>query len=276
MPPTQQEAEAAIRTLIEYMGDDPNREGLKSSPRRSAKALRFLTAGYGVDVEALASQALFSVGESSDEELEEDHAANGAAASGTAANGTSSDGVAANGTSAENGTSGVSSVVPVLRPMQDSGLVEVSGIEIYSLCEHHLLPFFGTCRIAYLPSRKVVGLSKLARVANAFARRLQIQERLTQQIAESLWKAAASTLAAPCTLALPPVRQQSLSPAGQVLQPRGIRVVLECTHMCMSMRGVQQPRAVTATRTELGWLPPEPGAYNRGWGLVGCPCGARH
>mmetsp|Transcript_30003 Transcript_30003/g.95809 ORF Transcript_30003/g.95809 Transcript_30003/m.95809 type:complete len:250 (+) Transcript_30003:45-794(+) len=249
MPPTQQEAEAAIRTLIEYMGDDPNREGLKSSPRRSAKALRFLTAGYEVDVEALASQALFSVGESSDEELEEDHAANGAAASGAAANGTSSDGVAANGTSAENGTPGVSSVVPVPRPMQGSGLVEVSGIEIYSLCEHHLLPFFGTCRIAYLPSRKVVGLSKLARVANAFARRLQIQERLTQQIAESLWK---------------------------VLQPRGIRVVLECTHMCMSMRGVQQPRAVTATRTELGWLPPEPGAYNRGWEQVGCPCGARH
>ncbi|EOD28155.1 hypothetical protein EMIHUDRAFT_73174 [Emiliania huxleyi CCMP1516] len=159
MPPTQQEAEAAIRTLIEYMGDDPNREGLKSSPRRSAKALRFLTAGYGVDVE--------------------------------------------------------------VHTLQKGGAAAVSGIEIYSLCEHHLLPFFGTRVELSQPPSRVVGLSKLARVANAFARRLQIQARTGASQCPSL--------------------------ARQVLQPRGIRVVLECTHMCMSMRGVQQPRAVTAT-----------------------------
>jgi GTP cyclohydrolase I len=220
MPPTQQEAEAAVRTLIEYMGDDPTREGLLNSPRRSAKALRFLTAGYGADIAALTRSALFTVGHEDD--CDGSHEVTPGFASSSAA-GSSSSAVAA--------------PVPVPRPVFGSGLVEVRGIEIYSLCEHHLLPFFGTCRVAYLPEGKVLGLSKLARVADAFSRRLQIQERLTYQIAEALW---------------------------QVLQPHGIRVVIECTHMCMSMRGVEQPRAVTITRAELGSLPPDGGAPSSG------------
>lgn len=220
MPPTQQEAEAAVRTLIEYMGDDPNREGLLNSPRRSAKALRFLTAGYGADIAALTRSALFSVGDEDD--CDETHDVSRGVQSAEAA---------------ESSRDESRTAIPVPRPALGSGLVEVRGIDIYSLCEHHLLPFYGTCRVAYLPTGKVLGLSKLARVADAFSRRLQIQERLTHQIAEALW---------------------------QVLQPVGIRVVIECTHMCMSMRGVEQPRAVTITRAELGSLPAEGGPYSLG------------
>lgn len=220
MPPTQQEAEAAVRTLIEYMGDDPTREGLLNSPRRSVKALRFLTAGYGADIGALTSRALFTV--SDEDDCDEPHGVAPSFASSSAAGSSSSAGAAP---------------VPVPRPAFGSGLVEVRDIEIYSLCEHHLLPFFGTCRVTYLPAGKVLGLSKLARVADAFSRRLQIQERLTYQIAEALW---------------------------HVLQPHGIRVVVECSHLCMSMRGVEQPRAVTVTRAELGSLPTDGSAPSSG------------
>jgi GTP cyclohydrolase I len=104
-------------------------------------------------------------------------------------------------------------------------MVIVKDIELFSLCEHHLLPFFGTCHVAYLPNRKVVGLSKIPRLVNMFARRLQVQERLTSQIAQALM---------------------------EHLEPRGVAVVVEARHLCMAMRGVEKQHSQTVTSAMLG------------------------
>ena len=157
--------QAAVRVLMAELGEDPSREGLARTPDRVAKALRFLTRGYDLDIDEVINDALFTVGY--DE------------------------------------------------------MVIVKDIDFYSLCEHHLLPFFGRCHVAYIPRGKVIGLSKLPRVVEVFSRRLQVQERLTSQIAE--------TIAAK-------------------LEPLGVAVVVEATHLCMLMRGVEQQnsRAVTS------------------------------
>jgi GTP cyclohydrolase IA len=105
------------------------------------------------------------------------------------------------------------------------GMVMVRDIELYSMCEHHMLPFFGKAHIAYIPDGRVVGLSKLARVVDVFARRLQVQERMTAQIAEAL---------------------------SDVLKPKGVGVVIECAHMCMAMRGVEKQNSKTITSALLG------------------------
>jgi GTP cyclohydrolase I len=104
-------------------------------------------------------------------------------------------------------------------------MVIVKDIELFSLCEHHLLPFFGTCHVAYLPNRKVVGLSKIPRLVNMFARRLQVQERLTSQVAQALM---------------------------DHLEPRGVAVVVEARHLCMAMRGVEKQHSNTVTSAMLG------------------------
>ncbi len=104
-------------------------------------------------------------------------------------------------------------------------MVIVKDIEMFSLCEHHLLPFFGTCHVAYLPDRKVVGLSKIPRLVNMFARRLQVQERLTSQIAQAL---------------------------AEQLEPRGVGVIIEARHLCMAMRGVEKQHSNTVTSAMLG------------------------
>jgi GTP cyclohydrolase IA len=158
-----------IRRMLVLIGEDPNREGLRRTPERFEKAMRYLTSGYRTDPDKLLNGAMFSV-------------------------------------------------------CYDQ-MVVVKDIELYSLCEHHLLPFFGKCHVAYIPSKKVVGLSKIARLVNMYARRLQIQERLTSQIAKAI--------------------QERLS-------PEGVGVIIEARHLCMVMRGVEKQHSAAMTSAMLG------------------------
>lgn len=169
-PPAGQETIAGLmRRILELLGEDPGRDGLKGTPERYEKALRFLTSGYQADPERTLNGAMFSV-------------------------------------------------------CYDE-MVVVKDIELFSLCEHHLLPFFGKCHVAYIPSKKVVGLSKIARVVNMYARRLQIQERLTSQIARAIH---------------------------EKVSPEGVGVIIEARHLCMVMRGVEKQHSQAVTSAMLG------------------------
>lgn len=161
--------EKAVETLLRGLGENPQRQGLKRTPRRVVEALTYLTKGYGENPQKIINNAIFN--EKHDE------------------------------------------------------MIVVKDIVIYSLCEHHLLPFFGRAHVAYLPNRRVIGLSKIARLVELFARRLQVQERMTQQIAETLQKA---------------------------LKPKGTAVVIEAEHLCMQMRGVQKRGSIMVTSAMLG------------------------
>jgi len=158
-----------VRKIIALVGEDPEREGLKKTPERYEKALKFLTSGYHQNVDHLLNGATFSV-------------------------------------------------------CYDE-MVVVKDIEFFSLCEHHLLPFFGKAHVAYLPSKKVIGLSKVARLVNMYARRLQIQERLTSQIARAL---------------------------EDKIAPQGVGVIIEARHLCMQMRGVEKQHGQAVTSAMLG------------------------
>jgi GTP cyclohydrolase I len=158
-----------VRHLLAALGEDPDREGLVNTPKRVEKAMKFLTSGYGADIDQVLNNALFTV--------------------------------------------------------DYSEMVIVKDIDFYSLCEHHLLPFFGRAHVAYLPSNKVIGLSKIPRIVDVFARRLQVQERLTSQIAET-------------------IREK--------IAPLGVAVVVEATHLCMSMRGVEKQNSFAVTSSMLG------------------------
>jgi GTP cyclohydrolase IA len=158
-----------IRSLLADLGEDPDREGLRQTPRRVEQSLRALTSGYAADLDAIVNGALFTV--------------------------------------------------------DYNEMVIVRDIDFYSLCEHHMLPFSGQCHVAYIPDGKVIGLSKIPRIVDVFARRLQVQERLTSQIAET-------------------IRSR--------VHPLGVAVVMEATHLCMAMRGVSKQNAVTTTSAMLG------------------------
>ena len=170
------EAEAAVRTLIEWAGDDPDREGLLETPRRVVRAYRELFAGYESDPRAYLERTFEEVG-GYDE------------------------------------------------------LVLLRDIRVVSFCEHHMLPFLGKAHVAYLPNDRVVGISKLARVVNGFARRLQIQEKLTAEIAESIH---------------------------DILKPKGVGVVIVSEHSCMTMRGVNTPGSRLTTSHLLGEVRDDP------------------
>ncbi len=161
--------EQIFKKLIEDIGEDTNREGLRASPLRAAKAFQYLTKGYKEDIQKVVNNAIF---ESDNDEM-----------------------------------------------------IIVKDIELYSLCEHHLLPFFGKCHVGYLPQGKIIGLSKIARIVDIFARRLQVQENLTKQIAESIM---------------------------DVTKAQGVGVVIEARHLCMMMRGVEKQNSLMKTSCMLG------------------------
>jgi len=165
----QDPIEGLMTQLLVELGEDPDRNGLLNTPKRVAKAMRFMTQGYRQDIDHLLNGALF--------------------------------------------------------PIEYDEMVIVKDIDFFSMCEHHLLPFFGKCHVGYLPNKKVVGLSKIPRVVDAFSRRLQVQERLTLQIAETLKKK---------------------------LNAHGVAVVMEARHLCMMMRGVEKQNTVAVSSSMLG------------------------
>ena len=161
--------EEITESLLESIGEDPNREGLLKTPQRVAKSWEFLSKGYDEDLDTLINNAIF-------EESAKD-------------------------------------------------MVIVKNIEFYSLCEHHLIPFHGKAHVAYIPDGKIIGLSKIPRIIDHYSKRLQVQERLTNQIANTLQ---------------------------DILQPKGVAVVMEGKHFCMLMRGVQKQNSIATTSAMLG------------------------
>lgn len=158
-----------FKKIIEHIGEDPNRQGLRKTPYRAAEAFQFLTKGYHENLDTIIKEAIF---DSDNDEM-----------------------------------------------------IIIKDIEMYSLCEHHLLPFFGKCHIGYLPNGKILGLSKFARIVDFFARRLQVQENLTKQIAEAIM---------------------------HYTDAKGAGVVIEARHLCMMMRGVEKQNSVMKTSYMLG------------------------
>lgn len=161
--------EQFYRRILEVVGEDPNREGLRKTPKRAAQAFEFLTHGYKVDIQEIINHAIFS--------------------------------------------------------SDNDEMIIVKNIELYSLCEHHLLPFFGQAHVGYIPKGKIIGLSKIARIVDMYARRLQVQENLTKQIATTLM---------------------------EVTGALGVGVVIEAKHLCMMMRGVEKQNSVMKTSCLLG------------------------
>lgn len=157
------------KKLIQSIGENVNRPGLKATPQRAARAFEYMTSGYKQNVHKIINNAIF--------------------------------------------------------PSDNDEMIIVKNIELYSLCEHHLLPFLGKCHVGYIPNGKIIGLSKVARIVDVFARRLQVQETLTRQIAETLL---------------------------EHIGAKGVGVVIEAQHLCMMMRGVEKQNSVMKTSCMLG------------------------
>jgi GTP cyclohydrolase I len=165
----QDRLQELYRDLLMEIGEDPERDGLRDTPKRAQSALKFLTQGYQMDLDHVVNDALFEC--------------------------------------------------------DNDDMVIVKDIELYSLCEHHLLPFIGKCYVGYIPNGQVLGLSKVARIVDMYARRLQIQERLTREIAQAIMN---------------------------TVNPKGVGVVVEAQHLCMMMRGVEKQNSVMSTSCMLG------------------------
>jgi GTP cyclohydrolase I len=163
LPPVESELARLVRSQLNLLGDDADREGLRRTPARVAASLRWLTRGYEQDARGVVGEAIFG---------------------------------------------------------EHDGMVLVRNVELYSLCEHHMLPFFGKAHVAYIPNGRILGLSKIPRLVDVFARRLQLQERLTYQIADAVM---------------------------DVIEPHGVVVVIEAQHLCMMMRGVEKQNSSTVT-----------------------------
>ncbi len=158
-----------VHAIVGHLGEDPGRPGLRETPKRFAKAMRALTAGYAGNPAGVVGDGIF--------------------------------------------------------PAEGNGVVLVRDVEFYSLCEHHLLPFYGRMHVAYLPANRIIGLSKIPRLVELYARRFQVQERLTEQVANALV---------------------------DLLEPKGVIVIAEARHLCMAMRGVETQHSQTATRALRG------------------------
>jgi len=185
--------ESAITTVLEQIGENPQREGLLKTPARVQKAFAFMTQGYLQDPKQILGDALF---ESSNNEM-----------------------------------------------------VLIRDIEFYSICEHHLLPIIGRAHVAYIPNGKVAGLSKIPRMVDVFARRLQIQEQLTEQIAQAI---------------------------DEVIEPKGVGVVLQARHMCMEMRGVKKINSATTTSALRGLFIKNTDTRREFFSLINSPQGVRY
>ncbi len=189
----QQNFEEAVKTMIRYVGEDVDREGLEKTPNRVLKAYEFMFGGYKEDPQIILNSAMFA---SSNDEM-----------------------------------------------------VLVKDIEFYSTCEHHLLPIIGRAHVAYIPNGKVVGLSKIPRVVDVFARRMQIQEQLTEQIADALMEA---------------------------VEPKGVAVVIQARHMCMEMRGVEKICSTTTSSALRGLFKRDEKTRSEFFSLINSSTGNRY